>query len=195
MKHFGSVKRIREAGVEEVAKVDGVGLRLAEVICEGVEENVGARHASPVFSVEANVGAGPRARPVFRWQYTMSIEQMSIAPELARALQRFLDFVTLERGLSDNTASAYQRDLSRYLTLLTDLGIDAPDAISQAEVAALLDLLSEMGLEGSSVARNLTSVRMFHQVFDRGGSRAPRSDRACEAAQVGAKVAFGAQYL
>ena len=78
----------------------------------------------------------------------MSIEQMSIAPELARALQRFLDFVTLERGLSDNTASAYQRDLSRYLTLLTDLGIDAPDAISQAEVAALLDLLSEMGWRG-----------------------------------------------
>ncbi|MDE2797529.1 MAG: site-specific integrase, partial [Gemmatimonadota bacterium] len=89
----------------------------------------------------------------------MSIDQMIIAPELERALQRFLDSVTLERGLSDNTARAYQRDLSRYLTLLTDLGIDAPDAISQAEVSALLDLLAEMGLEASSVARNLTAVR------------------------------------
>ena len=38
LKHFGSVKRIREAGVEEVAKVDGVGVRLAEVICEGLKQ-------------------------------------------------------------------------------------------------------------------------------------------------------------
>ncbi len=93
----------------------------------------------------------------------MSIEQIQITPELGRALQRFLDSVTLERGLSDNTASAYERDLNRYLTLLTDLGIDAPDEISQAEVSALLNLLSEMGLEASSVARNLTAVRMFHR--------------------------------
>ncbi|MCE2435053.1 MAG: site-specific integrase, partial [Candidatus Latescibacteria bacterium] len=42
----------------------------------------------------------------------MSIDQIQIAPELQRALQRFLDSVTLERGLSDNTVSAYQRDLS-----------------------------------------------------------------------------------
>ena len=38
LKYFGSVKRIREAEVEEVAKVDGVGLRLAEVICEGLKK-------------------------------------------------------------------------------------------------------------------------------------------------------------
>ena len=37
LKHFGSVKRIREAGVEEVAEVEGVGLKLAEVICEGLK--------------------------------------------------------------------------------------------------------------------------------------------------------------
>ncbi len=38
LKHFGSVKRIREAEVEEVAEVEGVGLRLAEVICEGLRK-------------------------------------------------------------------------------------------------------------------------------------------------------------
>ena len=93
----------------------------------------------------------------------MFIDQIEIAPELGRALQRFLDSVTLERGLSENTASAYRRDLRRYVTLLTDLGINAPDEIAQAEVSALLNLLSEMGLEASSVARNLTAVRMFHR--------------------------------
>lgn len=41
LKHFGSVKRIREAEVEEVAKVEGVGLKLAEVICEGLKKGEG----------------------------------------------------------------------------------------------------------------------------------------------------------
>lgn len=86
-----------------------------------------------------------------------------IAPQLQDALQRFLNYVTLERGLSDNTGSAYQRDLDRYVTLMTDVGIQTPDTISQTEVSALLNLLSEMGLEASSVARNLTAVRMFHR--------------------------------
>ncbi len=92
-----------------------------------------------------------------------SEQRPEIAPELRGALQRFLDYVMLERGLSDNTTRAYQRDLSRYLTLLTDADIQTPNAISQADVSALLNVLFEMGLEASSVARNLTAVRMFHR--------------------------------
>ena len=36
LKHFGSVKRIREATVEDVARVKGVSLKLATAICEGL---------------------------------------------------------------------------------------------------------------------------------------------------------------
>ena len=43
LKHFGSVKRIREAEVEEVAEVEGVGPRLAEVICEGLKVSADER--------------------------------------------------------------------------------------------------------------------------------------------------------
>ena len=94
---------------------------------------------------------------------TQSEQRPEIAPELQGALQRFLDYAMLERGLSDNTAQAYRRDLIRYLTLLTEVGVRVPDAISQADVSALLKLLAELGLEASSVARNLTAVRMFHR--------------------------------
>lgn len=92
-------------------------------------------------------------------------EQPTVAPALQNAFHRFLDFVMLERGLADNTTGAYQRDLGRYLSLMTDVGIQAPEEISQTEVSVLLNLLSEMGLEASSVARNLTAVRMFHRVL------------------------------
>lgn len=82
---------------------------------------------------------------------------------LTHALRRFLDHVGLERGLSDNTRIAYQRDLTRYIGVLTDLGIETPDAIAQSDVRALLNMLSDMGLEAASLARNLTAVRMFHR--------------------------------
>ena len=88
---------------------------------------------------------------------------IEIAPLLMDALRRFLDHVGLERGLSDNTTGAYERDLTRYLGVVTDLGITTPEGISQQDVSALLNLLAEMGLEASSVARNLTAVRMFHR--------------------------------
>ena len=88
-------------------------------------------------------------------------EQMS--PGLQEALRRFLDFIRLERGLSENTVEAYSRDLDRYATLLTARGIGEPGEASQEEVSALLHLLGDLGLEGSSVARNLTAVRMFHR--------------------------------
>ena len=86
-----------------------------------------------------------------------------IAPELGRVLDRFLDFVRLERGLAENTAQAYSRDLERYTVLLTARGLDGPESVSPADVSALLNLLADLGLEASSVARNLTAVRMFHR--------------------------------
>ncbi len=84
-------------------------------------------------------------------------------PILRETFQRFLDYVVLERGLSENTVGAYERDLTRYLILLSDCGIESIGDVTQDEVAALLQLLSEMGLEASSVARNLAAVRMFHR--------------------------------
>ncbi len=88
---------------------------------------------------------------------------IEIAPLLMDALRQFLDHVGLERGLADNTTEAYERDLTRYLEVLTDLGTFSVEDISQKDVSALLNLLTEMGLEASSVARNLTAVRMFHR--------------------------------
>jgi integrase/recombinase XerD len=86
-----------------------------------------------------------------------------MAPDLLADLRRFLDHTRLERGLSDHTTAAYERDLTRYLVVLTDLGVRNTAHISQKNVAALVILLAELGLEASSVARNLTAVRMFHR--------------------------------
>ena len=89
--------------------------------------------------------------------------EAEIAPTWQDALSRFLDFVVLERGLAANTADGYGRDLARYLMLLTDRGIGRPKEVSSEDVSALLRSLGDVGLEASSVARNLTAIRMFHR--------------------------------
>jgi len=90
-------------------------------------------------------------------------EKVHIAPGLHRPLLFFLDHIGLERGLSENTLTAYRRDLIRYITLLSDSGVNAVEKASQHEISALLVLLSDMGMKASSVSRNLTAVRMFHR--------------------------------
>jgi len=89
--------------------------------------------------------------------------EAEIAPTWQDALSRFLDFVVLERGLAANTADGYGRDLARHLMLLTDRGIEDPKEVSSEDVSALLRSLGDVGLEASSVARNLTAIRMFHR--------------------------------
>ena len=85
------------------------------------------------------------------------------------ALRGFMDYVHLEQGLAGNTVSAYARDLDRYAAVLEARGVTTPVGASQADVSALLQLLGDLGLEASSVARNLTAVRMFHRFLQTEG--------------------------
>lgn len=79
------------------------------------------------------------------------------------ALSRFLDYTVLEQGLSRNTRQAYRNDLKRYLLFLSNLGISDWKGIREVHIRSFVSSLSEAGLESSSIARNITSIRMFHR--------------------------------
>lgn len=69
----------------------------------------------------------------------------------------------LEKNLSANTLEAYGRDAARYVATVAD----EAKAISVAEiqplhVQAYLRQLSDLGLEPSSIRRNLSVVRAYH---------------------------------
>lgn len=93
----------------------------------------------------------------------LDADEQRLTAEWRDALRGFMDYVHLEQGLAENTVSAYAMDLDRYATVLEARGVTTPVHVSQADVSALLQLLGELGLEASSVARNLTAVRMFHR--------------------------------
>ena len=98
-----------------------------------------------------------------------------MADTVAGQISRFLDFLTVERGLSPNTLEAYRRDLGRYRRHLAEIGVnDAADAPEPAVTGFVARLSGTEFAEGrryraASVARALAAVRMFHLFLVREG--------------------------
>ncbi len=75
-------------------------------------------------------------------------------------LDRFLDYLSVERGLSRNTVLSYRRDLSRYVQGMRN---KSADDISRPDIIAFLSRLASDGLSRPSLARNLSAIRGFHK--------------------------------
>ena len=89
---------------------------------------------------------------------------------------RYLDHLTVERGLSPNTIAAYRRDLARYARFLAARDVTDPSQIDEALVRSFVASVSASthGEEArpyraTSVARTLSSVRSFHRSMLRDG--------------------------
>lgn len=90
------------------------------------------------------------------------------AAKLQRELQEYLAHLRVERGLSEHTLDAYQRDLTRYSAFLTDRGRRRVADVSGTDVgeyAATLRSGSDGGraLAASSANRAVVAVRGWHR--------------------------------
>ncbi|MFO7840933.1 MAG: site-specific tyrosine recombinase XerD [Fidelibacterota bacterium] len=81
---------------------------------------------------------------------------------MQRLLRDYLYHLQGERQLSPNTVSCYRTDIKRYLEYLKEIDITHPDAIDTETVITYLGELRELPLAASSLARNLSAIRMFH---------------------------------
>ena len=86
-----------------------------------------------------------------------------INPTFKSLLDRFLDYLVLDRGLSPNTQEAYRNDLQRYLLFVQEQGIADVAGIKIQDVRELILSMSRLGMAGTSLARNISSIRMFHR--------------------------------
>ena len=85
---------------------------------------------------------------------------------MQRALDSYLRYVAIERGLSANTVAAYARDLSAYIAWLAEQGRGEPSVITRADVSGYVQWLAtraEHPLTASSQSRVLSSIRGFHR--------------------------------
>ncbi len=101
---------------------------------------------------------------------------------MERAAGRYLDHLSVERGLSANTLQAYRADLRRYLAFLDRRDIHRPEEVDEAAIRSFLASLSastygddERAYTARSVARTLSAVRSFHRFLlrERTTSRDP----------------------
>ncbi|MGB9082156.1 MAG: site-specific tyrosine recombinase XerD [Desulfuromonadaceae bacterium] len=78
-------------------------------------------------------------------------------------LDLFISYLTVEKGLSSNTRSAYSRDLARYLDFLEKSGRQKPSDVGPADIAAFMAALQKRSIGPRSRARCLSAIRMFHK--------------------------------
>lgn len=76
------------------------------------------------------------------------------------AATSFLNYVRVERGLSENTQEAYGSDISKFVKYLTKNRIPVTN-VSRDNVVDFLASLYRNGLDSRSVARHLVTVRNF----------------------------------
>ncbi|CAL4859394.1 site-specific tyrosine recombinase XerD [Microbacterium sp. MM2322] len=90
---------------------------------------------------------------------------------LARAVDAFLRHITIERGLSAHTVSAYRRDLAGYLAWLSERGVDDTDAVTGELVTAFAAerAASDPPPASTSLARLQSAIRSFHRFLAREG--------------------------
>lgn len=84
-------------------------------------------------------------------------------------LDPFLDYISLERGLSPHTRSAYGSDLTRLLTFLQRKGVHTANAITRKHILDYLLWEKDEGLEASSLARRLVAARVFLRYLQQEG--------------------------
>ncbi len=77
--------------------------------------------------------------------------------------QQFKSYLLFEQNLTPNSIDAYTHDVQRFLRYLQSTTKQKPEQATPQQIQRFIQLLSEMGLSASSVARNLSSIRGFYR--------------------------------
>ncbi len=76
-------------------------------------------------------------------------------------IDRYLNYLITEKGLSKNTIESYSRDLARFMTYLNARQTDRFDTIDTSVILKYVIALRNDGLSAKSRARHLVSLRGF----------------------------------
>ncbi len=82
---------------------------------------------------------------------------------MEKTIIQFLNYLSVEKGLSGNTLESYGRDLGKYAGFLEKKGISDPAEVGLGDIRELLKFLSDSGLSSRSVNRAVSAVKGFHR--------------------------------
>lgn len=77
---------------------------------------------------------------------------------MVNPLERFLHYLTVEKGLSVNTLEAYKRDLQKFSAYLEKTG-EGIMSFKRKDVVSFISSLRDSGIQSATLARNIAALR------------------------------------
>ena len=82
---------------------------------------------------------------------------------MQQQLEHFLDYLTVERGLSPNTTAAYRTDLDQFIQFMAERHLTAWSAVSRDDLVSFLIFLKEKRYANSTVARRTAAIKSLFE--------------------------------
>lgn len=82
-------------------------------------------------------------------------------------IEQFLDYVSLECGLSGNTREAYASDLKNFQRFLESSGVNSVNRVTRRHVLDFLSSEKDRGLSVRSLSRRLVAIKVFFRYLVR----------------------------
>lgn len=103
-------------------------------------------------------------------------------------MQLFLEYLTVELGLSANTRQAYERDLRLFCKTLGFKNSDALVNVSREQITGYMTQLKEKGLAAATIARKLAGIKAFYRFMTAEGYMDANPAEVVEAGTKGIKL-------
>ena len=103
-------------------------------------------------------------------------------------MQLFLEYLTVELGLSANTRQAYERDLRLFCKTLGFKNSDALVNVSREQITGYMTQLKEKGLAAATIARKLAAIKAFYRFMTAEGYMDSNPAEVVEAGTKGIKL-------
>ena len=78
-------------------------------------------------------------------------------------IEDFLNYLLVERGLSENTISAYRSDLYKYSDFTQKKRRFHPNEITRDDIRDYMMTQKKRGLSANSISRSLVAIKVFHR--------------------------------
>lgn len=79
----------------------------------------------------------------------------------------FLNYLSVERGLSRNTIIAYKGDLGFYMDFIMGLKIDSLSKTAKNDIVNFMLYQKDKGLSANSISRRLAAIKVFYRFLVR----------------------------
>ena len=92
---------------------------------------------------------------------TVTNKKLDDAAARAFYVERFDDFLALEKGASVQTSHAYKLDIARFVTYVSVKGASSPTNVSARMLREYVYHLKDLALSAASIRRNVSAVRTY----------------------------------